>query len=63
MALGQVMQGGLTGGVSGAAPAPAAQPAEDPLKTIEKLHSLHKAGALSKEEFDAKKAELLAKIM
>lgn len=65
MALGQVMQGGLTGGAAAAAPAarPAAAPAEDPIKVIEKLHALHEAGALSKEEFEAKKAQLLAKIM
>jgi len=67
MALGQVMQGGLTGGIAGANPAPAAAvpqaPAEDPIKVIEKLHALHKAGALSQEEFEAKKAQLLAKIM
>ena len=68
MALGQVMQGGLAGGYAapaagGAAPAAAAPPAEDPIKVIEKLHALHKAGALSQEEFEAKKAQLLAKIM
>jgi membrane protease subunit (stomatin/prohibitin family) len=64
MALGQVMQGGLTGGLAGAQPAQAAAAApEDPLKTIEKLHALHKAGALSVEEFEAKKTELLARIL
>ncbi|MDY7098634.1 MAG: SPFH domain-containing protein [Pseudomonadota bacterium] len=65
MALGQVMQGGLTGGAAAAGGGQAAptQPAEDPLKTIEKLHALHKAGALSAEEFEAKKAQLLSKIM
>jgi membrane protease subunit (stomatin/prohibitin family) len=63
MALGQVMQGGLAGAAGAAAPAAAAAPAEDPLKVIEKLHALHKAGALSQEEFEAKKAQLLAKIM
>ena len=61
MALGQVMQGGLTG-AGAAAAAPSAAPAEDPIKVIEKLHALHKAGALSAEEFEAKKAQLLAKI-
>jgi len=39
-----------------------AQPAEDPLATIEKLHKLVTIGALSQDEFDAKKAELLARI-
>ncbi len=59
MALGQVMQGGL----AGAAASTTAAPAEDPIKVIEQLHTLHKAGALSADEFEAKKAQLLAKIM
>ncbi len=54
-ALGQAMASGL------GAPA-AAAPAEDPFALIEKLHKLHVAGALSQEEFEAKKAALLAKI-
>ncbi len=62
MALGQVMQGGLAGAAASTTPTPAA-PAEDPIKVIEKLHALHKAGALSADEFEAKKAQLLAKIM
>ncbi|MDF8335105.1 SPFH domain-containing protein [Novosphingobium cyanobacteriorum] len=44
---------------------PAAQPgapAEDPLATIEKLHRLVTIGALSQQEFEAKKAELLSRI-
>ncbi|NKJ42900.1 MULTISPECIES: SPFH domain-containing protein [unclassified Novosphingobium] len=44
---------------------PMGQPAavtEDPLATIEKLHRLVTIGALSQEEFDAKKAELLSRI-
>jgi membrane protease subunit (stomatin/prohibitin family) len=53
MAIGQAMSGGL-----GAATAPA----EDPFAVIEKLHRLLQAGALSQEEFDSKKAALLAKI-
>lgn len=55
-ALGGAMMGGLTPATT------AAQPAEDPLATIEKLHKLMTIGALSQEEFDAKKAELLARI-
>jgi membrane protease subunit (stomatin/prohibitin family) len=43
-----------------AAPAPAAE--EDPFALIEKLHKLVTIGALSQEEFDAKKAEVLARI-
>lgn len=35
---------------------------EDPLKMIDRLHELMKKGVLSKEEFEAKKAELLKKI-
>ncbi len=48
----------------GAAPAPTSAPAitEDPFEMIEKLHKLLTIGALSQEEFDAKKAELLARM-
>ncbi|WP_128892636.1 SPFH domain-containing protein [Erythrobacter sp. HKB08] len=64
MALGQVMSGGLSGQ---AAPQPAAAGGTggeggDPLELIEKLHKLHVAGALSEEEFNAKKAELLKRL-
>ena len=45
-----------------AAAAAAAAPAEDPFALIEKLHKLLTIGALSQEEFDAKKAELLARL-
>ena len=48
-------------GVSAAAPA-AAAPAEDVYAQIEKLHRLVTVGAISQEEFDAKKAALMAKI-
>lgn len=59
MALGQAMGGGL----SGQAPAPApAAPQADSLELIEKLHKLQVAGAISEEEFAAKKAELLARL-
>lgn len=59
MALGQAMGGGL----SGQAPAPApAAPQASPLELIEKLHKLQVAGAISEEEFAAKKAELLARL-
>lgn len=54
-AAGAAIAGAMTGGGS-------TQPAEDPFAVIEKLHKLHVAGALSKEEFEAKKAALLAKI-
>ncbi|QZD88949.1 SPFH domain-containing protein [Qipengyuania aurantiaca] len=65
MALGQTMSGGLMGQPAIAPPAtPAAAAASDtdPLEMIEKLHKLHVAGALSEEEFAAKKAELLARL-
>ena len=59
-ALGGAMAQGL-GQAAAPAPAPAATE-EDPLATIEKLHRLVTLGALSQQEFDAKKAELLARI-
>lgn len=40
---------------------PAAQ-ADDPLEQLKKLNSLKEAGVISEEEFNAKKADLLAKI-
>ena len=61
-ALGGAMAQGL-GAAPAAAPAPApAAPVEDPVAMIEKLHKLVTIGALSQEEFDAKKAELLGRI-
>lgn len=35
---------------------------DDPLEVLERLAALHRAGALSDEEFETKKAELLGKI-
>lgn len=69
--LGQAMAQGLGTAPStaaGAAPSPAAgaagqaSPQEDPIAVIEKLHRLVTIGALSQQEFDAKKAELLGRI-
>ncbi|WP_395334873.1 SPFH domain-containing protein [Novosphingobium sp. BL-8H] len=57
-ALSGAMSAGL-GAVASAAPASAE---EDPIATIEKLHKLVTIGALSQQEFDAKKAELLSRI-
>lgn len=59
IALGQVMTQalGTGGGPLGSTPT-----AEDPLKTIEKLHGLMEKGILTKEEFNAKKAELMKRI-
>lgn len=56
MAIGNTMVASLSGSASPAAPP------QDPLKTIETLHALLQKGALTQAEFDAKKAELLAKI-
>ena len=58
LALGQAMGGGLAGSAAPAAPASEG----DPLELIEKLHKLQVAGALSEAEFNAKKAELLARL-
>lgn len=74
VALGQVLaqnlQAGLQGGGSAAAQAaPAAAAAavgvkpEDVMATLEKLGELKSKGILTQEEFDAKKAELLKKLV
>jgi membrane protease subunit (stomatin/prohibitin family) len=62
VAMGQAMMGAMGQAMGGGAAAGAA-PAEDPLVTIEKLHGLKEKGILSQEEFDAKKAELLKKLV
>jgi membrane protease subunit (stomatin/prohibitin family) len=54
-AAGAAIAGAMTGGGGSA-------PAEDPFALIEKLHKLQVAGAISAEEYEAKKAALLAKI-
>ncbi|HXD40026.1 MAG TPA: SPFH domain-containing protein [Ramlibacter sp.] len=72
IAMGQVLaqnlQQGLQGGAArGGAPAEAAQAAavkpEDVMATLEKLGELKAKGILTQEEFDAKKAELLKKLV
>jgi membrane protease subunit (stomatin/prohibitin family) len=73
VALGQVLAQNLTQGLQGAAAgAQAAQPApaaaagvkpEDVMATLEKLGELKTKGILTQEEFDAKKAELLKKLV
>ncbi|MBI3101539.1 MAG: SPFH domain-containing protein [Burkholderiales bacterium] len=74
VALGQVLaqnlQAGLQGGAAQAAQAAAAAPAaalgvkpEDVMATLEKLGDLKAKGILTQEEFDAKKAELLKKLV
>lgn len=63
-AMGSVMQQSLNPAMQQQAPAQAAPaaPAEDPFELLEKLHKLVTIGALSQEEFDAKKAEILARV-
>jgi len=72
VALGQVLaqnlQAGLQGGAAQAAPATAAAAPtgvkpEDVMATLEKLGDLKAKGILTQEEFDAKKAELLKKLV
>lgn len=62
MATAATLAGTMAQGLTGAQPAPAPAPAEDPFALIEKLHKLLSIGALSQDEFDAKKAELLARV-
>jgi membrane protease subunit (stomatin/prohibitin family) len=70
VALGQVMANQLAQGLqnrpaadAGAAAAPAALKPEDVMATLEKLADLKGKGILTQEEFDAKKAELLKKLV
>lgn len=70
VALGQVLAGQLAGGLQGAQQAPAAAAAaasairpDEVMATIEKLADLKAKGILTQEEFDAKKAELLKKLV
>ena len=72
VALGQVLaqnlQAGLQGGAAAGPAAAAAAPvvgvkAEDVMATLEKLGELKTKGILTQEEFDAKKAELLKKLV
>ena len=63
LAIGQQIASGLGGIGTGGTSVPAAGQAEaDPYEQIEKLHKLMVAGAITQEEFDAKKTALLAKI-
>lgn len=59
LAIGQTMAGGM--GSAPQAPA-AAVPGEDVYAQIEKLHKLLTIGAITQEDFDAKKTELLGRI-
>ena len=72
MALGQVLAQNLQAGLQGSGAAAQAAPAaaapvgvkpEDVMATLEKLGELKSKGILTQEEFDAKKAELLKKLV
>ena len=60
LAMGQAMAAGFGGGGGGGSSG--GGQADDPYAAIERLHKLVTAGAISQEEFDAKKAELLSRI-
>jgi membrane protease subunit (stomatin/prohibitin family) len=61
MAIGQAMAAGLASGGGGGGGG-GGQQAEDPFALIEKMHKLLTMGAISQEEFDTKKAELMGRI-
>jgi membrane protease subunit (stomatin/prohibitin family) len=65
VALGQVLAQNLQAGLQShpAAAAPVAMKADDVMATLEKLGELKGKGILTQEEFDAKKAELLKKLV
>jgi membrane protease subunit (stomatin/prohibitin family) len=62
VALGQVMAQQLSQGLQGAAAAASVKP-DEVMATIEKLGELKAKGLLTADEFDAKKAELLKKLV
>jgi membrane protease subunit (stomatin/prohibitin family) len=61
VAIGQTMAAGLSG-ASGGGGGGGSAAGDDPFQQIERLHKLVTIGAISQEEFDAKKAELLGRI-
>ncbi|MGR4868562.1 SPFH domain-containing protein [Variovorax sp. LARHSF232] len=61
--LAQGLQGGQGAGAPAAAPATAVVSPADLMATLEKLAELKTKGILTQEEFDAKKAELLKKLV
>ncbi|MDB5857867.1 MAG: hypothetical protein JWQ76_1556 [Ramlibacter sp.] len=65
IAMGQVLAQNLQQGLQGAHPAAAAAAVkpEDVMATLEKLGDLKAKGIVTQEEFDAKKAELLKKLV
>ena len=63
MAIGQAMAAGLASGTGGGGGSGgSAQQSEDAFALIEKMHKLLAMGAITQEEFDTKKAELLGRI-
>lgn len=62
--MGQAMASAMQPGGTAPAAAPAVAPisADEVVATLEKLHGLMEKGILTKEEFEAKKAELLKKL-
>ena len=61
VSIGQTMAAGMTSAMQGAKPSP--ETASEVTSAIEKLHDLMTKGILTKEEFDAKKTELLKKLV
>ena len=62
-AMTQAVPAGTAPGSAPAAPASAGTAADEVVATLEKLHGLVAKGILSQAEFDAKKAELLGKLV
>ncbi|MGZ8218164.1 SPFH domain-containing protein [Methylomagnum sp.] len=63
IALGQTMANALSGSHNGGGQAPTPASAEDVTALLEKLHGLMTKGILTQAEFEAKKAELLKKLV
>ncbi|MFZ2650964.1 MAG: SPFH domain-containing protein [Burkholderiaceae bacterium] len=62
VALGQVLAQQVSQGLQGASPTPGVKP-DEVMATLEKLAELRTKGILTQQEFDAKKAELLKKLV
>ncbi len=62
LTIGQTMASSMAGAAQPARPG-AAEPTTEIMALLEKLHDLMTKGVLSKEEFEAKKAELLKKLV
>jgi hypothetical protein len=54
--------GGVGGSGAGAAPGPASMTADDVTRTLASLADLRDRGAISAEEYEAKKADLLRRL-